>query len=57
MQGCDLLELFSVDVKWESSVGEYRERKVECESCGWSLHTPPLRDEVVSMQHWLDLNA
>jgi hypothetical protein len=23
----------------------------------WTLHTPPLRYQVASMEHWLDLNA
>jgi len=23
----------------------------------WTLHTPPLRYDVASLEHWLDLNA
>ena len=23
----------------------------------WALHTPPLRYDVASLEHWLDLNA
>lgn len=57
MQGCDLLELIPVDVHTESRKTDRQEREHKCESCGWSLSAPPLREEVVSMQHWLDLNA
>ncbi len=25
--------------------------------CSYALHTPPLRYDVASLEHWLDLNA
>jgi hypothetical protein len=60
MQGCDVLSAVSLALPTDALDLPLTVR-VETEETAplpcWTLHTPPLRYQVASMEHWLDLNA
>jgi hypothetical protein len=57
MQGCELLVYIPVEQVEASGAPALQTQEEEIVTSNWTLHTPPLRYEVASMQHWLDLNA
>jgi hypothetical protein len=62
MQGCDLPHVVSLALSADPLRGltppaHTAGTDQDWPVCPWTLHTPPLRYEVASLEHWLDLNA
>ncbi len=61
MQGCDLPQTVSparpVDRTDRPRCRRPRPADDRRVPSSWVLHSPPLRYEVASLEHWLDLNA
>jgi hypothetical protein len=60
MHGCDTPAILSL-AQSADRIDRSLPAQIEADSSdapiSWALHTPPLRYEVASLEHWLDLNA
>jgi hypothetical protein len=60
MQGRDTPRLDSLALDVSLADRQNRPQPADLDDlvpCPWPLHTPPLRYDVASLEHWLDLNA